>query len=204
MTMAIGGSAGRNLGWNWDWRWRTLVALEVGGQWRRRDGGGVAGGIADYAAENTGRRGRSQYPGVISHTFPQFRETPLRAGGIGTAAASRGRFDSTARKTCAIIRSSSGVFSQNHARWNRLRGLCSLCVGDSPSLASLGSPLREGAGFAGRGRDAAGAGAAPPRRRPRGAAGRAARYASTGAATKARSGRMSSRASVLPRTVESA
>ena len=81
-------------------------------------------------------RGRSQDPGVISHTFPQFRETPLRAahprraGGIGTAAASRGRFDSTARKTCAIIRSASGVFSQNHARWNRLCGLCALCVGD--------------------------------------------------------------------------
>ena len=79
--------------------------------------GCVAGGIADYAAENTGRRGRSQDPGVISHTFPQFRETPLRAahprraGGIGTAAASRGRFDSTARKTCAIIRSASGIFS---------------------------------------------------------------------------------------------
>ena len=137
--------------------------------WRgvgRRGGGCVAGGIADYAAENTGRRGRSQYPGVISHTFPQFRETPLRAahprraGGIGTAAASRGRFDSTVRKTCAIIRSASGVFSQNHARRNRLCGLCALCVRfilrglcvrDSPSLASLGSPLREGAGFAGTG-----------------------------------------------------
>ena len=44
---------------------------------RRRGGGCVAGGIADYAAENTGWRGRSQYPGVISHTFPQFRENPL-------------------------------------------------------------------------------------------------------------------------------
>ena len=41
-----------------------------------------------------------------------------------------------------------------------LRGLCVLCVEESPGLASLGSPLGEGAGFAGRGRDATGAGAA--------------------------------------------
>ena len=65
----------------------------------------------------------------ISHTFPQFREIPLRAahphraGGIGTAAASRGRSNSTVRETHTIVRSGSGDFNQNHVRWNRLRDL---------------------------------------------------------------------------------
>ena len=65
----------------------------------------------------------------ISHTFPQFREIPLRAahphraGGIGKAAASRGRSNSTVRETHTIVRSGSGDFNQNHVRWNRLRDL---------------------------------------------------------------------------------
>ncbi len=92
MTMAIGGRAGRDLDWDWHWGWWTLVAMGVGGQWRRQGGGGVAGGIADYAAENTGRRGRSQYPGVISHTFPQIRKTrPARRIRIARAGLERPR-----------------------------------------------------------------------------------------------------------------
>ena len=141
----------------------ALVLMDIGGSgswWTMVEGaggGGFAGGIADYAAENTGRRGRSQYPRVISHTFPQFRETPLRAahprraGGIGTAAASRGRFNSSVRKTCAIIRSASCVFSQNHARWNRLYGLCAPAWKTPPAALRSAAPSGRGPASPGRG-----------------------------------------------------
>ena len=101
MTMAMDEMAGRDEEWDWHWRWRTLVALEVGGQWRRRGGGGVAGGIADYAAENTGWRGRSQYPRVISHTFPQFPFCGLRGRGV--------RRTSTCSASFARLHSRGGV-----------------------------------------------------------------------------------------------
>ena len=99
--MAMDEMAGRDEEWDWHWRWRTLVALEVGGQWRRRGGGGVAGGIADYAAENTGWRGRSQYPRVISHTFPQFPFCGLRGRGV--------RRTSTCSASFARLHSRGGV-----------------------------------------------------------------------------------------------
>ena len=100
MTMAMDEMAGRDE--DWDWRWRTLVAMRVGGQWwRGRVGGGFAGGIADYAAENTGWRGRSQYPRVISHTFPQFPFCGLRGRGV--------RRTSTCSASFACLHSRGGV-----------------------------------------------------------------------------------------------
>ncbi len=59
---------------------------------------------------------RSAGAGQLRHAR---RGRPRRAGGIGRVAGSCGRLNSTVDKTCAIVRSGSGDFNQNHARWNR-------------------------------------------------------------------------------------
>ena len=125
MTMAMDEMAGRDE--DWDWRWRTLVAVGVGGQWWR----GRAGGLCGRNRGLRRRKYRAARPKSIPRRhFPHFPTIsgkparaahPHRAGGIGKAAASRGRSDSTVRETHTIVRSGSGDFNQNHARWNRLR-----------------------------------------------------------------------------------
>ncbi len=113
----------------------ALALVDIGGNGRWWTMAEAAGG-GGLCGRNRGLRRRkyraARPKSIPPRHFPHFPTIsgktaraahPHRAGGIGKAAASRGRSDSTVRETHTIVRSGSGDFNQNHARWNRLRDL---------------------------------------------------------------------------------